>query len=152
MKKTQFEISMELDSNQPLVVPQKPIFKHRWNNINYAEPETFKLPTETIPDESLSIKEIVTRFTRNQPLPNYREPSYNEIYVPDIHNMDLADREDYINQQKQNIAELTQKAQDQIAARKKANEDARRIKEEAMQAAAKPTSTPPHNASGGTQA
>ncbi len=61
-----------------------------------SEGEKNYLPSETIPDMTMSIPEMIQRYQRGIPIP-MRTPQYDEEYIPDIHTMDLVDRENYIN-------------------------------------------------------
>lgn len=67
------------------------------------------LPSCTIPDQSMSIKEIVRRFASGLPIPTSRQPLWNDSDEPDIAHMDLADREDYINERADELRALKQK-------------------------------------------
>ncbi len=54
-------------------------------------------PDQCIPDQSMTVREIMDRFTRGLPLDAGKVPIYEgEEYTPDILHMDLADREEYI--------------------------------------------------------
>jgi hypothetical protein len=66
-------------------------------------------PSLTIPDETMSIREILSRYSRglsvDQKVPYFDE----EDYHPDLSKMDLADREDYIEKVKQELKDLHEK-------------------------------------------
>jgi len=66
-------------------------------------------PSLTIPDETMSIREILSRFSRglsvDQKISYYDE----EDYHPDLSKMDLADREDYIEKVKQELKDIQDK-------------------------------------------
>lgn len=54
-------------------------------------------PDQCIPDQSMTVREIMDRFTRGLPLDAGKVPIYEgEEYSPDLLHMDLADREEYI--------------------------------------------------------
>lgn len=55
-------------------------------------------PSLTVPDETMSLREIKDRFARGQSVKgNLREPLYEgDREAIDIEDLDLADREDYI--------------------------------------------------------
>lgn len=58
--------------------------------------EVNNLPSETIPDQSLSIKEILMRFSRGLPIDGQKVPWYDEEDdLPDPKTMDLADRQEF---------------------------------------------------------
>lgn len=80
-----------------------------------------------VPSMALSLEEILRRFTRGEPLNIGRgDPEYDD--GPDdlekVANMDLVDREEYIDKLK-----ATQKAYDKQESRKKGEERARLEKE-----------------------
>lgn len=78
------------------------------NLFNYEVPrgKVFTQKSITIPDEAMSIREIMNRFSRGIPVPNER-PIYFEgdVLNPDFNQMDLTEMEDY---QKQMVDRLSQ--------------------------------------------
>lgn len=69
----------------------------------------------TIPDQSMSIKEILDRFARGLPLDGYRVPVWDgEEDLPDFNRMDLADIENYMRNNQEEIQYL-QAEQKQLA-------------------------------------
>lgn len=74
------------------------------NHFNHGEfenkGESFKLPSLTIPDETMSIREILSRHARGLPISGQKVPLYEgeEDIMPDLRHMDLADRQ-YILEQ-----------------------------------------------------
>ena len=61
--------------------------------------KAFTQPTRTIPDQSLSIREILERYSRGLPL-DVKEPIWDDNaddfdYIPDPRRLDLADREEF---------------------------------------------------------
>lgn len=70
--------------------------------LNYA-------PSETIPDVTLSIREIMDRYARGIPFDNVKTPVYNgEAEFPNLQHMDLADREAYILEREAELRTLKQ--------------------------------------------
>jgi hypothetical protein len=58
--------------------------------------KSFKKPSMTVPDQSLSIKEILSRFTSGRPLPSLGTPEYfGDMMVPDLKKMDLTEIAEY---------------------------------------------------------
>lgn len=89
-------------------------FRTNWNGSEYPKKfEVNNMPSCTIPDQSMTVQEIITRFANGLPVDGQRVPVYDDDvdmeFVPDLAHMDLADREAYIDQAKQNVAELQQK-------------------------------------------
>ena len=59
--------------------------------------ETNEGPDMCIPDQSMTVREIMDRFTRGLPLDQGKVPIYEgEEYTPDLLNMDLVDRHEYM--------------------------------------------------------
>lgn len=58
--------------------------------------QTFKLPSKTIPDETLSIKQILERYARGLPIGGGRVPIYEgeDNDLPDPRTLDLAERQE----------------------------------------------------------
>lgn len=56
-----------------------------------------------LPDQSLSLKTILERFTRNEPLPIGRDVSYHESDddLEKVSNMDLVDKQEFIDKLKE---------------------------------------------------
>ena len=86
------------------------------NNMNaYYQPELFPddrernyQPSMTIPDQSMSIREIMDRYARGLPIVSAGVPIYEgeEGEFADLSKMDLADREKYIEERKAEYEEL----------------------------------------------
>jgi hypothetical protein len=87
---------------------------------NQLNAKTFKkiyeqnsLPSMTIPDQSMTVREIMDRFTRGLPLNAGKVPIYEgEEYTPDITKMDLADKHDWIENVFQRANEIQQQTPD----------------------------------------
>lgn len=86
------------------------------NIINYEEykGEINTQVSQTIPDQAMSIKEILERYARGLPIeqfkPNYDDDGVTEDdYLPDPRTLDLAERQEFAEQYRQEIYELSQK-------------------------------------------
>jgi len=76
-------------------------FKTQWNAKDFpTKGEVNTQPSLTIPDQTLSIKQIMDRFSKGLPLDGHREAIYNgeDDDMPDLAHMDLADREQAIKE------------------------------------------------------
>lgn len=82
--------------------------------------KVFTMPSETIPDQSLTIRQILDRYARGLPLdaktPIWDENVDEDSYLPDPRRLDLAERQEFaenakaeLEQVKQKIAEKRQK-------------------------------------------
>lgn len=66
-------------------------------------------PSLTIPDQTLSIKQILERYASGQSLEGktpYYDESESEEYYPEPRYMDLAEREEYANQFKEELQKI----------------------------------------------
>lgn len=110
MKKSEFLALSEPPENIPIsdIYPNPPIIKKRYMGINYAKGEINNEPSQTIPDEAMTIKEIMNRFTRGLPLGGSNEPVYDgdEDFVPDFSRMDLAERQEWTEAHKEELEAL----------------------------------------------
>ena len=72
-------------------------------------------PSMTVPDQALSIREILSRFARGIPVeqqvPIYEDVETTEDYLPDLKTLDLADRQQYLEMVKEELNHLRSKAQ-----------------------------------------
>lgn len=59
-------------------------------------------PSITVPDQSLSLEEILQRFTRGEPIQAGHDTSYHESEddLEKVSHMDLVDREEYVDKLK----------------------------------------------------
>lgn len=106
---------MAKKSNQPELVPvtKTQVFQTPFNRDLFPrEHEKNTKPSMTIPDQTLSIREIVKRFANGLPVNGERVPMYEEHesentgYMPDPTTMDLAEREEYVNAIDEQIREI----------------------------------------------
>ncbi|WNK13820.1 MAG: hypothetical protein [Microvirus sp.] len=70
------------------------------------------LPSLTIPDQTMSVREIMQRFANGQPINgNGSTPQYygEDLEIPDIKHMDLSDAEDYLKNSARKAKELERK-------------------------------------------
>lgn len=90
-----------------------PTVKNTLNARLFPTPgEINTMPSRTVPDQALPMREILRRFANGMPLDAGRIPIYDdENDLPDFNKMDLADREAYAEQYKLELAELNQRIQ-----------------------------------------
>lgn len=74
-------------------------------------PRKYKMaggPSMTIPDQTMSMREIMDRYARGLPLNGQKIPIYNgeEDDMPDLKNLDLADRERYMEEARMELEEV----------------------------------------------
>lgn len=61
--------------------------------------EVFTQPSLTVPDQSMTLTEIVTRYAKGLPFDNERTGIYDEDendILPDFRTMDIVDQQDYL--------------------------------------------------------
>lgn len=120
---------------------------HKWrNSFNNADfpcsAEISFLPSETRPDEVMSMREIEDRYAKGRsildvlPRPvwdqNDIEPDFDD-YLPDIRNLDHADRMELLEQTQYELEEIKARA-NALADKRKAEKAAQRLKDEEAQA------------------
>lgn len=59
----------------------------------------FDVVNQTVPNQSMSLEEILRRFSRGEPVPVGQEVNYSDsdVDLEKLKNLDLVDREEYIN-------------------------------------------------------
>lgn len=113
-----------------------PKVRHNWNGKEFpTDHEVNDLPSETVPDQSMSVKELLERYARGIPLTDsgripiwYTDEELKEnreiMNIPDIEKLDISERYELIEMQKERVQEI----KDQLKA-KQAQEKERIIKE-----------------------
>jgi len=82
-----------------------------WNRTEADSPKEKNVsPSMTVPDQTMSVKEIMDRYARGLPLGGQKVPIYEgEDFVPDLKNMDLADRQTLFEQAKEELADIKER-------------------------------------------
>lgn len=81
------------------------------NSLNYdyneQKGEVNTLPSMTIPDQTMSIRTIVDRYTKGLPVSAFT-PIYEgeDFYMPDPKTLDLVDRAELLESAKQEVASI----------------------------------------------
>lgn len=87
-------------------------FKTPYNAKEFPQKQEInRLPSMTSPDQAMSVKTILERYARGLAPSNLKTPIFEgeDADLPDLSNMDLADREAYIEQYYQELNELREK-------------------------------------------
>lgn len=73
-------------------------FKTAWNADEFDIPlEYNEEPSMTVPDQSMSVREIMDRFARGLPVSGHKVPVYDgEEDLPDMKKLDLSERAEMI--------------------------------------------------------
>lgn len=77
-------------------IQPKPTIKTQYTARFFPiQAEIFTHPSKTIPDQSMSVREIMDRYARGLPLDGEKVPVYHgeDELIPDYDNMDLAERQ-----------------------------------------------------------
>lgn len=90
--------------------------KHMRTSQNFQQTEGVynTLPSLTVPDQSLTLRQLLTNYTRGQELPGNQVPAFfdeNE-YIPDIKRMDLVDIQELMEGNAQKAAKLQKNLKD----------------------------------------
>lgn len=88
----------------------KTMFVKKYNGYVPARGRTFEQPSKTVPDQTMSLRTILDRYARGLPISgNTSKPLWEgeEVDPLDFNNLDLAEREELINQRKDELAELS---------------------------------------------
>ncbi|QCQ84966.1 hypothetical protein [Blackfly microvirus SF02] len=124
-----------------MVMATKKLFwRHMYNVAD--EPKSYEknfMPSKTIPDQTMSLKILLERFTRGLPLPSasgYGEAQYygeDEDYMINPSTLDLAEREEILRNNKNRIHDLNNLNKAEQEAIQRAIADAKQKAEEAIQ-------------------
>lgn len=82
-----------------------------FKNVAVVEPaigEVNKGVSKTVPDQAMSIKEILERFASGRPVPNFKGAYYEEDF-PDLAGLDFTELDDMKKANLESIENLTQK-------------------------------------------
>ena len=77
------------------------------NSLNYIQErgKVFTEPSQTVPDQTMSIRTILDRYAKGLPTTGMKIPIYEDgdidNYIPDPKTMDLAERQEYAKQARQ---------------------------------------------------
>lgn len=90
------------------------------NSLNYDPAdwpgEKNNMPSMTIPDQAMSIQEILRRFAQGLPLGGQKVPLYDEdipFDAQEFQRMDLADKQEFMEANKRRMEQLQSELNDQ---------------------------------------
>lgn len=88
------------------------VFKHHYNSIP-SKGEFNRQPSMTVPNQSMSVAEMIDRHNAGLPIQGSANPMYyGEIDFPDFSKMDLIDLQEFKEATQMRIQELRQKRQE----------------------------------------
>lgn len=86
--------------------------------------------SQTVPDQTMSLRELLDRHTRGMSVPGLSDPIFDEDSpLPDIRTMDLAEIHDMIQENKMKLDEYRKKSEKAELEKQKAKEKAGIIEE-----------------------
>lgn len=105
-----------------------------------------KKPSMTVPDQSMSVKEILDRFAKGLPIDGRKVPLYEgETNMPDLRGLDLAERQALYEMAEEELNEiklkLNRKHHEKIRLTLSPEEITEWRKQQALKATEKPEST-----------
>jgi hypothetical protein len=103
--------------------PKKSTTNVVWNSLNADSRKRDivpnSMPSMTVPDQTMSIREIAIRYAHGLPFTDAKTPIYDgEEYVPDFSKMDLADKQSYILDLKNEYDDIMNKVKETDKAKK----------------------------------
>lgn len=126
-----------------------PKIRTQWENHTFKTRKVYETnigPSETIPDQSMSLREMVRRHQMGLPVPAGHQPIWDEEdQMPDFRTLDLAEIEEYKNKYLEKIQEIeeNQKTVAQRRQEKKELEKIEALKQQwLVEQTAKSTNTP----------
>ena len=116
-----------------------PVIRNHFNSrYFFKNMEVNDEPSLTIPDQAMTVQELLTRFASGLPLSAGRVPIYEgEEEMTDLEKLDLAEREEILRSAREEIREITERVnkrkldaqqrnlEEKVAARLKAEADKR---------------------------
>lgn len=98
----------------------KPVIKNHYNNEKFVG-EINNKPSLTVPDQAMTIREIINRTNKGLPVTGVRVPMYNETedgIMPDLRNMDISEIYELKKRIQKTEKELRQKLEKEDLERK----------------------------------
>lgn len=91
-----------------------PKFKNHFNRSDFpVKGEVNNLPSETIPDQTMTVREIFHRYAKGLPIVGQKVPIYEGEDDPmegvDLRSLDLSERHDMLKETKSAVKELQEK-------------------------------------------
>lgn len=113
MKKNQQQLPLPDQDNYENVVDDQdldyPIIRKQFRRHYKGSPGIIiDGPSQTVPDQTMSIRELIDRFARGLPLGSGQIPLYegDEEFNPDMKTLDLAEQQELVEQRAEELREL----------------------------------------------
>lgn len=128
--------------------------KHQWNSHKFPKKyEVNNQPSLTVPDQAMSIKEIMYRTAHGLPTSGQRVPMYAEDEdddMPDLTHMDLAEKQEYVDSMKTELKELNDKREKSEQDKKEKRQKAQWEKQQRLDSPNNDDKSTKPDSSGGT--
>lgn len=95
------------------------------NSLNAHEFETKgevnNEPSQTVPDQSMSLRELLIRYAKGLPLEGARTPIWEgeEGFDRDPETLDLAEREELAEKAREELKEINERIKNEVSSKKK---------------------------------
>lgn len=105
------------------------IIKSKWNYVE-SKGHVFTMPSETVPDQTMSMRTILEKYAKGQPLSgSVKTPVWNGVDpIPDLRKLDFVERQELMEQLMQEYKSI--KAQKETDDQKRKTEQAKREERE----------------------
>lgn len=95
----------------PVAIVSTTPFKTKYNAPRFPDKgEVNEMPSMTIPDQSLTVAELVYRFTHGQPLGGHRTPVYDDDqeinYPANWEKLDISEKYEFMKERQQEYQKL----------------------------------------------
>lgn len=89
-------------------------------NANPDEGQINNEPSQTVPDQSMSLRELLVRYAKGLPLEGARTPIWEgeEGFDRDPETLDLAEREELAEKARQELKEINERIKNKVAEKK----------------------------------
>lgn len=85
------DVQLTTDTPEVSQNENKPRFRTQWNGANVHSPQVFRKPSMTVPDQSMTIPEIIAKYTRTGLVPQSfakRDEGGNAAFEPGFDPLD----------------------------------------------------------------
>lgn len=88
--------------------------------------EKFTLPSKTVPDETLTVRQMLERHTRGLPVHASQKQAvyHGDVDLPDMERLELEDKQEILENAQQNITDIKDRLNKKAAKQKAAKEAA----------------------------
>lgn len=99
-----FNISYEVNAQSMPYLNVKNNMNAKFYPKRHEQPQG---PSQTVPNQTMSLREILSRYAKGQPLPSAGIPRYSELDEISLAKMDISERHDLLRSTRSEIKALT---------------------------------------------